>query len=98
MKMPGPLRRFYRNHETLAKVSGVFIFLVIIVVLYVSVFRTPQVTSLPGVPTPTPTPSPTFTPGPTSPPVIDTPPPPPFPVGPYQTTIQKNIGYGAVLD
>ncbi|HEU5369738.1 MAG TPA: alpha/beta hydrolase [Ktedonobacterales bacterium] len=102
MRLPRPIRRLYYAHETLAKVSGVVIFLVVVASLYVAVLRTPSVTSIAvsATPTPTPTPSPTVvtpTPVPQTPTVVPTA-APPIPLGRYRVQAKSSVPYSSPVN
>jgi acetyl esterase/lipase len=102
MRLPRPVLRLYHAHETLAKVSGVVIFLVVVASLYVAVLRPPPVTSVAvsATPTPTPSPSPTTispTATPQTPVVVPTA-APPIPLGQYKVQAQSNVPYGSPVN
>ncbi len=105
MRLPRPIRRLYRAHETLAKLSGFLIFLIVVALLYAAVLRSAPVTSVAGSFTPTPSPQAIGTPTATAPaaasplPTPATPgaaptPAPPIPLGQYGVKFQSNLSYG----
>lgn len=94
------IRRVYEAHETLAKLVGVLVALLIITSLYVVVLYHPAAGSVPlstaAGDTPVASVTGTLT-GTPSAGAVPTP-RPPLPLGSYQTTVQKNVNYGPVGD
>src|SRR5579885_3101696 len=92
------IRRAYEAHETLAKLVGVLVFLLIIASLYAAVLYHPASGAVPlsSAATSTPAANPTDEPTGTPPTGTRPTPMPPIPAGSYQVTVQKNLAYGPV--
>jgi acetyl esterase/lipase len=92
------IRRAYEAHETLAKLVGVLVFLLIIASLYAAVLYHPTSGAVPLSSAATSTPAANPTDEPTGTPLAGTHPTPmpPIPAGSYQVTVQKNLAYGPV--